>query len=319
MLVKIFNNNKPVTNLLLFLICASGVLYRRLMFDSSAATFGFSGVTFSLGPTATTIITAIGISILTLVFNFLVTERLELIKRNSYLGLLFFFMIGIWYTDLTNISWMFSTFFLMLATYQLVFSGPFEKIHGQIFNIGFFLGMSALFMPQLSWALVPGYFVLVVFGRADFRYVMLMLLGWSTPILLLAQIMYLAFDFSHFNHFLPQLFSLEKLIWPLPFKDFYIKMTVLGVLTLLAIKEYMVAVNKAKIYKKQGYNTFWIFYIFLIAIACISPSLAESTLLMSILPLSILVTNFFQYIRRSWVKELLLWLLLIFNIGWLHL
>ena len=73
-------------------------------------------------------------------------------------------LVGFWYTGAFSLSTFAAAFTFLVTAYQLVYSGPFQKISGQLFNIGFFLGLSATFEPALSWLIIPYVAVLFIFG-----------------------------------------------------------------------------------------------------------------------------------------------------------
>ncbi|GAB5556160.1 MAG: hypothetical protein SchgKO_03730 [Schleiferiaceae bacterium] len=312
MLAKIFNNNKPLTWALLFLLSLGSGFWVLSQRPTTDSVFYFAGFTTPISDASHWILWPIGLGITTLIFNILITERLELIKRSSYLGLAFTLLMG--FSGDVSLSTLAAAFTFMFAAYQLVYSGPFEKISGQLFNIGFFMGLAASFEPLLSWMIIPSIIVLIIFGRAQFRYITLLILGIVTPWIALAEIYYLTDNWEAYTFFVNELFPISHLGFYWSDDITLVGAALYGLCILFAAKEYTVAIAKAKIYKKQGYNTFWIFLIALVTLSLLNPDKASTALFIAQIPLSILFTNFLQYLRKKWMLELALWALIALNL-----
>jgi len=135
-----------------------------------------------------------------------------------------------------------------------------------------------------------------------------------TPWIAMAEISYLLGYWELYTDFYHSLFDLPSsgLEWSKEIS--WASTTIMGISVLLAAKEYTVALAKAKIYKKQGFNTFWIFLIAFILLSILIPEKALTFLFMAQIPLSVLFTNYLQYLRKRWVLEVLLWILILLNL-----
>ena len=82
------------------------------------------------------------------------------------------------------------------------------------------------------------------------------------------------------------------------------------VLLLLAVKEYIVTLSKAPITKRKVMSLL-IWQFVLSFVAAFFYDLAPEFFVFGLIALALIFTNYFQYIKKMWVKEIWIWLLVL--------
>lgn len=208
MILKIFRTNQPA--ILLTLPIVAAVCWMPHFF-SDAPAFLRSGLLLKLIPedleinplvfkiSAFTIITLQG-----LLFNYLLNQT-EVFSRISYLPSLIFIIAGtiLSYNGGWD-AWIFCNLFLLLAIWNTLQVYHQNSAIGITFNIGFWIGMAALFEPLAWMAVIPAIIAVLILRAADWRELFFLLIGASLPMVFLYIVFFIVdaefhFPFSQFK------------------------------------------------------------------------------------------------------------------------
>lgn len=177
-----------------------------------------------------------------------------------------------------------------------------------IFNISFFISAGILLYPPLlplAAALLIGMFILTTFRL---NYLFIFLCGLTFPFYLLTAMLFLRSDWHHVTAYLPKLgFFLPRYDVQLPF---ILMVSILGLHFLLGFYFGQVNANRIPFFARK----IWV-VIILLFLLCLSDMFffkgaEDYSLILCLLPLAIISSNFYSYVgQRFWIR-LLYWLTL---------
>jgi hypothetical protein len=204
----------------------------------------------------------------------------------------------------------FSLIFVLLAIYRIFSAFDLRKPFSQVFEAGFLLGTGAMFYLNSAFllpAIVAGGMIL---GRETrWREMVLTIAGFLTP-------WFFAFTYFFLNDDLPaqiEILTSNLLTTNPQFENNAGMMVYLGYIGLLIffgsinmIRNY----EEKKISIRQYYLIFFLIFASSVFVISIVPSASEEMLLISLVPVSFLVSNLTQTFRRNILSEILLYLVL---------
>lgn len=245
----------------------------------------------------------------------LINSRYAFIRIRSKLPSTLYVIVLAGFTEMHTLHPVyFGAIFVLFAIYRLF--GVFEKAkpYSAIFDVGFLLGISALFCLNLL-VLFPAFLVgVVILGReTKWREPVILLLGFLLPIAF-------ALSYAVVSNSLPETLDIfmQGIKTPVNhFKGNYTLQAYLGVLVLYTgigtvdiIKQY----DKKKISSRKYFTAFfWIFSLSMIGFIFV-PAISQEILVIAAIPVTFLISNFFVFMKRRFWGELLFALLIVFVI-----
>lgn len=188
-----------------------------------------------------------------------------------------------------------------------------EETYPYLFNAGFF--------AFLAWCLSPvGWMFLVVItlssfihSKVSFRTLVIPLYSFGFSILIFYGVSVLIEQ----PYWLPKIWSRNTGIsfslteW-LAYKY---ECGVLGVMFLLSLRQYFVAMQKAAIVKRKWMMVSMVSFVVLTLSALVFPSYLPGFMLTTTVPVVMLFTNHLQYLSKNWMKETWFWIFIAINVS----
>lgn len=205
----------------------------------------------------------------------------------------------------------FAGIFLIFAIHSLfaVFDNP--NPFPQIFNAGFFIGIGSLFYFNMIIVL-PAFLIGIMILCRDFhwREFVIMLIGAIIPFIFATSYAYLT------DQLLDFLYTLEKnIITPVNhFRTNYVLQGFLGfliVLTIIGSIKLLQQYDTRKVSSRKYYLVFLFIFIFSLTSFTFVPAVSQEMLVISIIPITFLVSNMFVSIASRFWSEFLFVILLI--------
>lgn len=205
----------------------------------------------------------------------------------------------------------FGVVFILLAIYRLFSMFEKTKPYSAVFDVGFLLGISALFCANLI-ILLPAFIIGVAFlsRETKWREFAIIILGFMLPFVF-------AVSYAFFNDILLETADtfVQNIITPVShLKGNYTLYLYLGVLLLFVIissldiiKQY----DKKKISSRKYFSAFfWIFLFSLIGFVFV-PATSQEIIVVAVIPVTFLIANFFVFMKKRFWGELLFVILLL--------
>lgn len=187
-----------------------------------------------------------------------------------------------------------------------------DQLLRQSLNTGLLIGLGSLIELQYMLVLIFTWVVYIVYGRISFRTLLIPLIGYFNVWFVALILDYLLFDGTYVFEFFTQHFA-YPFGWSLP-NSGLVGLVTLGVLLIPSFREYVVTVSRAAVFKRQSYTLFLTLTILAMP-AYFFAGNSDLHLALLICLTTILFVNFLQYVKRNWVKELVLWaMILLFGI-----
>ena len=199
----------------------------------------------------------------------------------------------------------FAGIFILFAIYSLfsVFNNP--NTFPQVFNAGFFIGIGSLFYFNLIM-LLPAFFIGIIILCRDFhwREFAIMLIGFIVPFIF-------AFSYAFLTDHLIELFYTfeQNILTPVDhFKTNYalhVFLTFLIILTIIGSIKLVQLYDTRKVSSRKYYQVFLVIFAFSIICFLVVPATSEEMLVISLIPVTFLISNFFVYAQsRFWTEFL---------------
>jgi hypothetical protein len=189
-----------------------------------------------------------------------------------------------------------------LDTYQA------QRLYQQSLNTGFLLGFGALFDVQYVLLLVLTFVVYIIFGRFSFRTFLIPIIGYLTIWFIALLLDYLLLDSTFVLHQFGKHFSLS-----LHFRvedSFLPQLILFSILFLAGLSEFLKTVSRAAVFKRQSFTIYFVLLLLgVVAYLFGGNSLLPLAIIIS--TTTLLVVNYVQYLKKVWMKELILWAILI--------
>ena len=241
-----------------------------------------------------------------------VNDRFALIRTRTKLpATMFVIFIGGFVNMHTLHPVFFAGILLVFAIHSLfaVFDNP--NTFPQIFNAGFFIGIGSLFYFNLV-ILIPAFLIGIPILCREFhwREFVILLIGFIVPFIF-------AFSYAFFsNHLQDYLNTIEQNIVT-PVNQFstnyslHIFLTILIILTIIASIKLIQQYDTRKVSSRKYYLVFLIIFISSIISFIFVPAVSLEMLVISIIPITFLISNLFVSIESRFWGELLFTFLLI--------
>jgi len=246
-----------------------------------------------------------------LVFSLLAeftVQNQKLTKKNSFVLFTTAVLLGTFPITLFATQTLLAACFLVLSFRKTLQLKENTKTIATLFDSAFWVGVATIFF---NWSLLfftPIYVALFLYHKSTHRNLLIPIVGVFTPLFLLFTFYFFTDALDEFEYifrfqidFDYTTYSNIKLLFPL---------LILIVLTLLAT----LWVTQKKKSVSDAFNQRWtltiVLLIMAITVVILAPAQNGSSLIFGIFPAAIVIGNYLQIIRRQWIKEGVLWLLL---------
>jgi len=237
-------------------------------------------------------------------FNYVMNNRNVFPDRNFWPGLLYALFLHLSFDCLTLSPVLLSTSFLLLAFGTLIKQLDRQGVTDDVFEIGIYLGLAALFYLPSAVFIIWASTSLLMFTGATFRQHSLTLFGFAFPIAVAVLYYYLNNSLDDFNrNLLASAFRVRQyaltnysalvvsLLVPL-------SMAVLGFFSLFNTTNRYVNFQQ----RCQQIMLFWAIAALITII--LMPFLAPMGFLIFVAPMAFFAVIYFQNVRKTWVAEL---------------
>jgi hypothetical protein len=181
---------------------------------------------------------------------------------------------------------------------------------GTIINVGFYTGVASLFVFTYSIFLLAAFVILIVFTRISFRKSLLLLFGFFLPHFVIGV-------YYYFKDALPALlnnFYLENLLHTDQNLISGKSLLMLGLLPIIYfVFSLFMMTREARFtkYQSQLFQVMFLWLLFCIVQAFLTRQLTPHSLIIMIPSLAYFFSHYLLLIRRKWIAESMLWILII--------
>ncbi len=241
-----------------------------------------------------------------------VNDRFGFIRARTKLpATIFVILIGGFITMHTLHPVFFAGIFLIFAIHSLfaVFDNP--NIFPQVFNAGFFIGIGSLFYLNLI-IILPAFLIGIIILCRDFhwREFVIMIIGAIVPFIFATSYAYLT------NQLLEYLYTFEQnILTPVNhFRTNYVLQGFLGfliILTVIGSVKLLQQYDTRKVSSRKYYLVFLFIFTFSLISFMFIPAVSMEMLVISIIPITFLISNMFVSITSRFWSELLFTLLIL--------
>jgi hypothetical protein len=299
MLTNFFSNSKPFHFILISLLLFVGYTFYNFQISSFENDFiRLIQLTFKFGLYI----------ILMLIFGFVIKKN-NLTQINSYALFIFICLLLLTPNVFQNSKPILSTVFILLALRRILSFNSKKNIQKKILDASLWIGIATLFYFWSILFLLVLYAALIQLASKNFKLFLIPIIGiflvfiiCTIYFLYLDNNMYWYKDYKNFTSFD---FSSFKLL-----KNFFSLFVILS-MTVISLVFKFLNFTKTPLRKKSKY---WIIIFTLITgiiIVILTGQKNGVELIFTIVPISILFSNFIEAVQRKWVSEMMLWFILI--------
>jgi hypothetical protein len=299
MLTNFFSNSKPFHFILISLLLFVGYTFYNFQISSFENDFiRLIQLTFKFGLYI----------ILMLIFGFVIKKN-NLTQINSYALFIFICLLLLTPNVFQNSKPILSTVFILLALRRILSFNSKKNIQKKILDASLWIGIATLFYFWSILFLLVLYAALIQLASKNFKLFLIPIIGiflvfiiCTIYFLYLDNNMYWYKDYKNFTSFD---FSSFKLL-----KNFFSLFVILS-MTVISLVFKFLNFTKTPLRKKSKY---WIIIFTLITgiiIVTLTGQKNGVELIFTIVPISILFSNFIEAVQRKWVSEMMLWFILV--------
>ena len=299
MLTNFFSNSKPFHFILISLLLFVGYTFYNFQISSFENDFiRLIQLTFKFGLYIISM----------LIFSFIIKKN-NLTQINSYALFIFICLLLLTPNVFQNSKPILSTVFILLALRRILSFNSKKNIQKKILDASLWIGIATLFCFWSILFLLVLYAALIQLASKNFKLFLIPIIGiflvfiiCTIYFLYLDNNMYWYKDYKNFTSFD---FSSFKLL-----KNFFSLFVILS-MTVISLVFKFLNFTKTPLRKKSKY---WIIIFTLITgiiIVILTGQKNGIELIFTIVPISILFSNFIEALQREWVSEMMLWFILI--------
>ncbi|MCP4483297.1 MAG: hypothetical protein GY823_01870 [Flavobacteriaceae bacterium] len=299
MLTNFFSNSKPFHFILISLLLFVGYTFHNFQISSFENDFiWLIQLTFKFGLYI----------ILMLIFGFIIKKN-NLTQINSYALFIFVCLLLLTPNVFQNSKPILSTVFILLALRRILSFNSKKNIQKKILDASLWIGIATLFYFWSILFLLVLYAALIQLASKNFKLFLIPIIGMFV-VFIICTIYFLYLDnnmywFTDYENFISFDFSSYKLL-----KNFFSLFVILSMIVISLVFKFL-NFTKTPLRKKSKY---WIIIFTLITGIIIVILTAQKNgieLIFTIVPISILFSNFIEALQRKWVSEVMLWFILI--------
>ncbi len=299
MITRFFNTSKPIH----FVIITLFTLIVFLISNINAFNEGLS-IAVIANESGKYILVLSSIFIL----NFLVNKN-KLSRKNGYEILIYSLLLAMFPMSMQLMYIVFANFFILLALRRIISLRSNKFVKKKLFDAAFWIGIASLFY---FWAIL--FFVLIII--AMFFHAINGIKNWMIPMvgLITVGIITISYTLLIDNSF--GLLSDYLEVISLDFTNydnlnFIYTVFVLGALGLWALFFYVININQRLKSHRSSHILITISFIIGLAIIIIIPDKNGSEFLFIFPPLAIIMANFLESVKRRWLAEVYVWILIL--------
>lgn len=299
MLTNFFSNSKPFHFILISLLLFVGYTFHNFQISSFENDFiWLIQLTFKFGLYI----------ILMLIFGFIIKKN-NLTQINSYALFIFVCLLLLTPNVFQNSKPILSTVFILLALRRILSFNSKKNIQKKILDASLWIGIATLFYFWSILFLLVLYAALIQLASKNFKLFLIPIIGMFV-VFIICTIYFLYLDnnmywFTDYENFISFDFSSYKLL-----KNFFSLFVILSMIVISLVFKFL-NFTKTPLRKKSKY---WIIIFTLITGIIIVILTAQKNgveLIFTIVPISILFSNFIEALQRKWLSEVMLWFILI--------
>lgn len=297
MLVKIFKSNQQLWNIVAVLLL------------SSIWVFNFSHrevvePDFSLGVLWFDVLVGIVLVSFQSVFLNVIVNKYNLLNETTHLpGLLLVFFSCLSIFSLTNNQIIIANSLLVLVLYQVLNLYNSDKKFGLLFNSGLLIGLATIFyMPSIVYFIML-WIALIYLSTPVWRDFAISLIGFVVPIVYYVAYFYVFKDLSELV-FISKHLSIYSFSWSE--SSFWTRLLLVAVGIYCAISCFYLMMSAGRSIVRIRKMLLIVLLVFLVSLTTLFLNQKDiiATITMTIPALSIIMANFLQKQRKSWVAEL---------------
>lgn len=299
MLTNFFSNSKPFHFILISLLLFVGYTFYNFQISSFENDFiRLIQLTFKFGLYI----------ILMLIFGFVIKKN-NLTQINSYALFIFICLLLLTPNVFQNSKPILSTVFILLALRRILSFNSKKNIQKKILDASLWIGIATLFYFWSILFLLVLYAALIQLASKNFKLFLIPIIGMFL-VFIICTIYFLYLDnnmywYKDYKNFTSFDFSSFKLL-----KNFF-SLFVIFSMTVISLVFKFLNFTKTPLRKKSKY---WIIIFTLITgiiIVILTGQKNGVELIFTIVPISILFSNFIEALQRKWVSEMMLWVILV--------
>ena len=299
MLTNFFGNSKPFHFILISLLLFVGYTFYNFQISSFENDFiRLIQLTFKFGLYI----------ILMLIFGFIIKKN-NLTQINSYALFIFICLLLLTPNVFQNSKPILSTVFILLALRRILSFNSKKNVQKKILDASLWIGIATLFYFWSILFLLVLYASLIQLASKNFKLFLIPIIGIFV-VFIICTIYFLYLDnnmywYTDHKNFTSFDFSLYKLL-----KNFFSLFVILSMIVISLVFKFL-NFTKTPLRKKSKY---WIIIFTLITgiiIVILTGQKNGVELIFTIVPISILFSNFIEALQRKWLSEMMLWFILI--------
>ena len=243
-----------------------------------------------------------------LIFAFIIKKN-NLTQINSYALFIFICLLLSTPNVFQNSKPIFSTVFILLALRRILSFNSKKNIQKKILDASLWIGVATLFYFWSILFLLVLYAALIQLASKNFKLFLIPIIGMFF-VFIICTIYFLYLDnnlywYTDYKKFISFDFSSYKLL------NNFFSLLVILLITVISLVFKVLNFRKTPLRKKSKY---WIIIFTLITgiiLVLITGQKNGVELIFTIVPISILFSNFIEALQRGWVSEMMLWFLLL--------
>ena len=299
MLTNFFSNSKPFHFILISLLLFVGYTFQNFQISSFENDFiRLIQLTFKFGLYIISM----------LIFSFIIKKN-NLTQINSYALFIFICLLLLTPNVFQNSKPILSTVFILLALRRILSFNSKKNVQKKILDASLWIGIATLFYFWSILFLLVLYAALIQLASKNFKLFLIPIIGIFV-VFIICTIYFLYLDnnmywFTDYENFISFDFSSYKLL-----KNFFLLFVILSMIVISLVFKFL-NFTKTPLRKKSKY---WIIIFTLITgiiIVILTGQKNGIELIFTIVPISILFSNFIEALQRKWVSEVMLWFILI--------
>ena len=233
------------------------------------------------------------------------------ISQRTYLTSILFVLISSAFLNLHYLHpAIIANIFVLLTLVEIFSSYRQPKVYKASFNSGFFIAMGGLFYVNANFLILFVFLSLMVLHSFNWREWFSAILGFITPYIITLFLYYYFDRWTDLGLTLNAIIHHQslKLVWPL---SYYVFSGILFHTGILSIFNISTTYSNNKISTRNYFTLFTILLIIISGIFLIVPFASIELIVISAIPLSYLISNYYLSKANRWAQEISFFLLLV--------
>ena len=305
MFARLFGHINSSTNFLLAIWAIVLCLVDFFVFKSDRFVFETVWGEFHFIPVAGMLIQLGLIFAIMYALQWLLHANHHLIKRHAYLPFFTVPLVLLCAGGDLNFSVLTLILLLIMGGWLSVYHG--ENVLSRVLNTGLLIGAGSFVDLRLAVLIVFTYVVYIIFGRFNLRTSLILLVGFFTVWVNIVGVEFILFESSVTWTYFTGIFGMSKTLGHT--EPGIYKLLVLVLIGAAGLIELPKTVSRASVFKRQSYILFGLLLGSMVLLYVFFPG-ATFYLAAYLVTALILFVNFFQYVKKMWIRELLMWVMI---------